>query len=193
LEPVLQSAPFESSPLVGGRADNRARKKSIHRIDEEPANPMCGQTAKSRALARGRFAAFLWRDEWQSPECSSSSSCRRADSRPTPASTPQKAAVALAITVKVVSAADGKPIAGAEVVAFTDFANKVGAQAKTDGKGVAALKLGGSSKKVERLYIYARMGFWNALKKNVTLSSGTTIPMRPIDLGYTDSLRHFYP
>jgi subtilisin len=113
--------------------------------------------------------------------------------RPTPASTPQKAGVALAITVKVVSGADGKPIAGADVVAFTDFANKVGAQAKTDSKGVAALKLGGSSKKVERLYVYARMGFWNVLKKNVTLSSGTTIPMRAIDLGYTDCLRHFYP
>ena len=113
--------------------------------------------------------------------------------RPTPASTPQKAGVALAITVKVVSAADGKPLAGANVTAFTDFANRVGADAKTDSKGVAALKLGGSSKKVERLYIYARMGFWNVLKKNVTLSSGTTISMRAIELAYTDCLRHFYP
>jgi subtilisin family serine protease len=113
--------------------------------------------------------------------------------RPTPVARPQKAAVAVAITIKVVSGADGKPIAGAEVSAFTDFANRAGDGGKTDSKGTVSLKLGGASKKIERLYIYARMGFWNLLKKNFTLTSGMNFPMRAIDLGYTDALRHFYP
>jgi subtilisin len=111
---------------------------------------------------------------------------------PQPAVKPQKAGVAVAITIRIVSAADGKPLAGAEVSAFTDFAARAGDGGTTNSKGQVSLKLGGASKKVERLYVYSRMGFWNALKKNVTLTSGTTVDMRPIDLGYTDALRHFY-
>ena len=50
----------------------------------------------------------------------------------------------------------------------------------------------GSAKKIERLYIYSPFGFWNVLKKNVTLASELTVPMLPIDLAFTDNLRHFY-
>jgi subtilisin family serine protease len=99
---------------------------------------------------------------------------------------------ALAIQAKVVSKKDGQPIAGATVVAFTDFANRVGASGVTKQNGTVSLALGGSSKKLERLYVYPEQGFWGKLKKNFTLTSGTAIELGPLDLSYQDELRFFY-
>jgi subtilisin len=97
-----------------------------------------------------------------------------------------------AITVKIVSKSGSTPIKGCTVVAFTDFANRLGASGTTDAQGRVALKLGAASKKIERLYVYSPKSFWNGLKRNITLTSGTTIKLVPIDLGFTDVLRHFY-
>jgi subtilisin len=96
------------------------------------------------------------------------------------------------IMVKIVSKTGGAAIKGCMVVAFTDFANREGASGTTNAQGDVALKLGASSKKIERLYVYSLKGFWNALKRSITLTSGTTIKLVPIDLAFTDSLRHFY-
>jgi subtilisin len=112
--------------------------------------------------------------------------------RPMPESSPAATRAAVQISLTVVSKADKKAVAGATVVAFTDFANRVGAQGTTDKKGVVRLNLGAASKKVEQLYIYSAFGFWNGLQKNVTLKSGFTVTLLPIDLGYMDCLRHFY-
>ena len=109
-------------------------------------------------------------------------------------STRKKAAKAPAgtITVTIVSKTGGAPIKDCTVVAFTDFANRIGAQGTTNAQGQVGLMLGAASKKLERLYVYAPMSFWNALKTNITITSGTTIKLVPIGLGYTDGLRHFY-
>ena len=96
------------------------------------------------------------------------------------------------ITVTIVSKTAGAPIKGCTVVAFTDFANRAGVQGTTNAQGQAGLKLGAASKKVERLYVYAPLGFWNALETNLTIRAGATIKLVPIDLGYSDCLRHFY-
>ncbi len=114
--------------------------------------------------------------------------------RPTVESRPKLAAAAArtGIVIAVVSGADGTPVVGATVVAFTDFAGRVGAQGTTNSKGQVSLALGASSKKVERLYVYSQKGFWNVLNKNVVLQSGKQIKLTPLDLGYTDALRHFY-
>lgn len=96
------------------------------------------------------------------------------------------------IKIQVVSSANQSPVAGATVVAFTDFANKAGAQGKTNAKGQVSLALGAATKKIERLYIYAGGGFWNGLKQNITLKSGAVFPLRAIDLGFTDELRFVY-
>ena len=96
------------------------------------------------------------------------------------------------IKLTVISRGDGKPIAGVTVVAFTDFVNRVGAQGVTGKSGVASLKLGAASKKVERLYLYCPGGFWNGLEQNVTLKNGMQFSLAPIDLGYKDGLRYFY-
>lgn len=102
------------------------------------------------------------------------------------------AAAALKIKLTVVSKKDGKGVAGAMVVAFTDFANRIGAQGKTNSKGEVNLALGGLSKKLQRLYVYPGKNFWGALKKNITVNSTTKIGLDSIDLSFTDSLRFFY-
>src|SRR6266702_3636016 len=71
-----------------------------------------------------------------------------------------KAKAAKAIKIQVLSSTDQSPIAGATVVAFTDFAKKAGAQGTTDAQGRVALALGASSKKLERVYIYPESGYW---------------------------------
>jgi subtilisin len=94
------------------------------------------------------------------------------------------------IKLEVVSRKDGGPIAGAQVVAFTDFANLIGAQGTTNSKGQVNLSLGAMTKKVARLYVYPpEKGFWGALRRNLTVSSGMRISLRPVDLPYTDALR----
>ena len=48
------------------------------------------------------------------------------------------------------------------------------------------------AKKIERLYVYCEHSFWNALKRNFTLKSGAIVPLTPIEVGFTDCLRHFH-
>lgn len=60
-----------------------------------------------------------------------------------------------ATQIKVVSE-NGSPVANADVIAFTDFANKAGAEGKTDAKGIVSLDLGRATPAVERLYVYAQ-------------------------------------
>jgi subtilisin family serine protease len=112
--------------------------------------------------------------------------------RPKPAAAPKAATAALRINLTIVSKASGDPISGANVVAFTDFANRTGVEGTTDAKGVVSLALGSANKKVERLYVYSESGFWNALKQGITVKSGTKIELLPIDLLYRDCLRYFY-
>ena len=107
--------------------------------------------------------------------------------------TKTKAAKASGIRVTIVSAKDGKPVAKAMVVAFTDFATKTGAQGTTNSRGQVSLALGASNKKIERLYVYPALSFWPALEENITLKSGAKVPLLAVDLAYTDCVRYFYP
>lgn len=97
-----------------------------------------------------------------------------------------------ALTVRVVSDTDGAPAAGALIVAFTDVARRAGAQAVTDSGGRAQLALGGPSVRVERLYVYPGAAYWSLRRQAITLTDGADIKLHPLDLGYTDCLRHFY-
>jgi len=86
----------------------------------------------------------------------------------------------------------GDGIAGATVLAFTDFANRQGVQASTNSRGEASLGLSGTSVKVEKLYIYPPSGFWSLLQHNVTLKKDQAIPLQPIEFPIVDGLSHFY-
>ena len=96
------------------------------------------------------------------------------------------------LRLKLVASADDKPVAGARVIAFTDFANLIGAEATSNSQGFADLALGAMSKKLDRIYIYPKKDHWTLVRKNITVKSGDRIQLAPIDLSFVDSLRHFY-
>jgi len=96
------------------------------------------------------------------------------------------------ITLQVVSKNAGKPVVGAIVVALVDVKNSLGAQGVTDSKGRVKLALGASSVKLQGLYVYPEDAHWTLRKRNFTVSSSTKVTLLPLDLGYTDGLRHFY-
>jgi hypothetical protein len=108
------------------------------------------------------------------------------------AAAPAKKAAGAALSLRVISSADGKPVANAVVVAFTDFEGRVGAQGKTNKSGVVKLALGAKRKKVERLYIYPGAGFWSLLRKDAALADGGAVELQALDLAAADGLRFFY-
>ncbi|MBN2552284.1 MAG: S8 family serine peptidase [Spirochaetales bacterium] len=102
------------------------------------------------------------------------------------------AGAAAKVRLRIVSRADGTPVAGALVVAFTDFEQRIGAQGWTNAKGEVRLALGSASPRLKRLYVYPERNFWSALRKSITVTSDSRITLVPLSLDYTDSLRHFY-
>jgi subtilisin len=97
------------------------------------------------------------------------------------------------LTIQVLARASGEPVAGATVVAFSNFAQRIGAMGVTSSKGTLSLKLPSNVAKLQRLYVYPEGGMvWGALKKNVSIASGKlSLQLLPLDLGAPDSLRHF--
>ena len=97
-------------------------------------------------------------------------------------------ALAAGVILKIVSSVGAAPVKGAEVVAFTDFAGRIGAGGKTRADGTVTLNLGATAK-IERLYVYPHAGFWPLLKKNFSLPVGAPIKLKAIDLGVEDVLQ----
>jgi subtilisin len=102
------------------------------------------------------------------------------------------AKAALKLRLCVVSRKGGAPVAGALVVGFTDFQERVGAQGRTNAKGQVSLALGAASAKLERLYVYPEKDYWPLLKKNLTVRDGDRVGLAALSLSYVDCLRFFY-
>lgn len=96
------------------------------------------------------------------------------------------------LSMRIVSAATGHGVAQAKVVAFTDFANRIGAQGITAPDGSVALTFGTAVTSVERLYVYPQGPFWGLLKRSLVIAPAVELKLRPIDLSSADVLRHFY-
>jgi subtilisin family serine protease len=101
-----------------------------------------------------------------------------------------KAAVKLRLLV--VSRKGGAPVAGALVVAFTDFQERVGAQGRSNAKGEVSLALGATSVRLQRLYVYPEKDYWPLLKKNLAVRDEESVGLAPLSLAYVDCLRFFY-
>jgi len=102
------------------------------------------------------------------------------------------AKAAVKIRLRVVARKGGAPVAGALVVAFTDFQERIGAQGRTNAKGEVNLALGASSVRLQRLYVYPERDFWPCLKRNLTVRDDTSIGLAALSLSYVDCLRFFY-
>ncbi|WUR13014.1 S8 family serine peptidase [[Empedobacter] haloabium] len=101
---------------------------------------------------------------------------------------------ALALTVQVVRAGTGgrpAPVAGARVIAFTDFAQRAGAESLSDASGMAKLDLQ-AGVPLQALLVYGPPGYWGLFRRDVTLRKGETLALQPIDLGAPDFLSKLY-
>lgn len=106
---------------------------------------------------------------------------------------PAGAAAAPAIRVKIIDSTTNRPVAGATIAAFTNFAALDGRNGLSDDDGIAALDFQTSPVEVERLYVYPPLaGYWGHFRRDVALADELTVALRPIDLTWTDSLRYFY-
>lgn len=96
------------------------------------------------------------------------------------------------VRVLVRSRADGRPVAGAEVIAVVDPRRDVGAAAFSDRRGVARLRLPAGVTRLPRLYVYTDEGWWSLLRRHVPLDAEVVCELRPIDPArLDDGLRHF--
>ncbi|MBX9587848.1 MAG: S8 family serine peptidase [Hyphomonadaceae bacterium] len=84
-------------------------------------------------------------------------------------------------SLNIVDKDTANPLAGARVIAFTNFDRRVGAEAVSSKSGVARLKLAPGDK-IERLYIYGPTGFWGHYATNAKLKSEESFGLKPIDL-----------
>lgn len=108
--------------------------------------------------------------------------------RPAALSASHAATPGLVLVLKVVDAASQQPLAGAQVVAFTDFEKGEGAQGRSNAKGEVRLRLGGTRKKLDLLAIYPPAGHWGLARRRMVVRSGQTLGLEAIDFRQPDYL-----
>ena len=105
---------------------------------------------------------------------------------------PTAAGLAVASTITCVDAQTQLPLAGVQVVAFTNFALRRGDSGLSDASGSVSLKLGGSSTALEVLVAYGPPGYWGIGRKPTTLADGDVLAVEPIDLHTPDYVATLY-
>jgi subtilisin len=97
-----------------------------------------------------------------------------------------------AFTVTCSEAGTNAPIAGADVIAFDNFAQLTGDQGKTDATGSVSLTIQGNT--IDRLYVYTAETHWGAFRRNVPVVGGANIQLSidPVSLTFVDAVRHYY-
>lgn len=96
------------------------------------------------------------------------------------------------LQITVNAANTTQPLAGANVVAFTNFANREGFSGNSDARGVVTLGRNRSSVTLERLYIYPPHGYWGHYAEGIRLSDGDNFALPAIDLSVPDLLTTLY-
>jgi subtilisin len=95
------------------------------------------------------------------------------------------------VTIECIDSVSALPVPDALVVAFTDFAGRVGDDAATDASGRASLEL--SSTTIERIYIYPPAGYWGAFASAIEAVNPIHLLLTPVDLSFIDAVRYYYP
>jgi subtilisin len=96
-------------------------------------------------------------------------------------------AAASRVEISVVSALDGRPMPGATVLAFTDFAARIGDRARTRLDGSVRLRLG-EAMMIERLYVFDVVGHWSLLRRRVPVTAPIELALHPLDFSEADHL-----
>src|ERR1700712_87054 len=94
--------------------------------------------------------------------------------------------------VVVGDATSGTPIGGCNVVAFSDFQNRIGAAGVTDANGSVTLALPAAT--VERIIASPAPGngYWSGYLRNVPASGLLRIAVPRFVMPYTDCVRHYF-
>ena len=96
------------------------------------------------------------------------------------------------LQVKVIDAVSGEPMAGVDVVGFTNREQRAGAVNRTNNKGIARLTFPESVAALEVIEAVPASGHWPAFSKDVDVAVGTTeICCQPIDFTQQDA-RGYY-
>ena len=94
------------------------------------------------------------------------------------------------VKLKVVTE-DGKPLPDVIVVAFTNWAQRIGAEGRTKSNGEARLALPAATKKLERIFLYAEHTGWPMMRSNVSLDA-KPLKVPRIALDFKDSRARAY-
>ena len=97
---------------------------------------------------------------------------------------PSAALGKLKLSVTTIQA--GAPVPDVHVVAFTNFAKRIGAEGRTNAKGQVSLDLPTTTKKLERVYCYAEHTAWPMILNNLAVGNGQ-IGLPAIDTQFADS------
>ncbi|UMR31589.1 hypothetical protein MJ904_05060 [Massilia sp. MB5] len=100
-------------------------------------------------------------------------------------------AAAAQLRVRVEDAATRQPVMGARLVAFTDFAARLGAEGFSDAAGEIQLALA-EEQKIEVLVVYGPAGYWGLYRSAMKLEEGARLPLQAVDLGIPDHLQLLY-
>lgn len=94
------------------------------------------------------------------------------------------------VTIKVTDQ-NGAAVAGARVVAFTDFANRIGRQGTTNANGTVTLQFPNSTSRFDMLLADRSVGFWGGFRRNVSVTPQLTLTIDAINLNFRDCVDHF--
>lgn len=84
--------------------------------------------------------------------------------------------------ITIIDAADGSPVAGARIVAFTNFSAREGAEATSGAKGTARLSGLSPGRTLERVYVYPPAGYWGCFVTDTTASRLGTTKLSKVDV-----------
>jgi subtilisin len=110
--------------------------------------------------------------------------------RPVGGATIALAGAATPVDITCSDAATNAPVAGAHVIAFTDFAQRRGDEGVTDAAGRLSLQLAAAT--IERLYVYPGAGYWGSLQQSLPASTPIEVALEPVDLSFVDAVRFYY-
>ena len=84
--------------------------------------------------------------------------------------------------ITVTDQTNGRPVKGAHMVAFTDFASRAGAEATTGANGRATLSGIAPNAALERVYVYAPAGYWGHFAANTTGARQSSLKLQPVNV-----------
>lgn len=94
------------------------------------------------------------------------------------------------VTIEVTDQ-NGNAVPGARVVAFTDFANRIGREGTTKTNGTVTLRFPKNTSRFDMLLADRPVGFWGGFRRNVAVAPQMTLKVRAIDLSARDCVDHF--